>query len=110
MITVKEYLDATGRSPYGEWFADLDPVAAAKLTVAVVRIGQGNFSNVKSVGGGVLEYRIDFGPGYRVYFGRDGAQWVILLAGGTKKRQQRDIATAKTRWSDYKSRRQQDKR
>jgi putative addiction module killer protein len=63
---------------------------------------QGNFSNVKSVGEGVLDYKIDFGPGYRVYFGRDGDTIVILLTGGTKKRQQRDIAAAHGYWQDYK--------
>jgi putative addiction module killer protein len=63
---------------------------------------QGNFSNVKTVGEGVLEYRIGFGPGYRVYFGRDGDTVVILLTGGTKKRQQRDIETAHAYWRDYK--------
>ena len=106
MLDVREYLDATGRSPFGEWFADLDAPAAAKVTVAVARIEQGNLSNVKTVGEGVLEYRIDFGPGYRVYFGRDGEVLVILLAGGTKKRQQRDIETARARWADYRQRRQ----
>ena len=65
---------------------------------------QGNLSNVKSIGEGVLEYRIDFGPGYRVYFGRDGEVLVILLTGGTKKRQQRDIEAARARWADYKQR------
>ena len=54
------------------------------------------------LGEGVLEYRIDFGPGYRVYFGRDGEVLVVLLTGGTKKRQQRDIETAKEYWRDYK--------
>jgi putative addiction module killer protein len=68
----------------------------------VARLGQGNFSNVKSVGGSVLELRIDFGPGYRVYFGRDSETLVILLTGGTKKRQQRDIGAAHTYWQDYK--------
>ena len=63
---------------------------------------QGNLSNAKTVGEGVLEYRIDFGPGYRVYFGRDGEALVILLMGGTKKRQQRDINTAQACWRDYK--------
>jgi len=57
---------------------------------------------VKPVGEGVLEYKIDFGPGYRVYFGRDGEQLVILLTGGTKKRQQRDIENAAAYWRDYK--------
>ena len=70
----------------------------------LARIEQGNLSNVKGVGQGVLEYRLDFGPGYRVYFGRDGEVLVILLAGGTKKRQQRDIEAAQARWVDYKQR------
>lgn len=65
---------------------------------------QDNFSNVKGVGTGVYEYRIDFGPGYRNYFGKDGDQLVILLAGGTKKRQGADIAAAKEFWQDYKQR------
>ncbi|MFZ1141685.1 MAG: type II toxin-antitoxin system RelE/ParE family toxin [Candidatus Sulfotelmatobacter sp.] len=86
-----EFLDANGRSPYGEWFDGLNAQAAAKVAVSVTRIGQGNFSNVKGVGGGVHEYRLDFGPGYRIYFGKDGDLLVILLGGGTKKRQQRDI-------------------
>jgi putative addiction module killer protein len=73
--------------------------------VAVARLEQGNLSNVKTVGEGVLEYRIDWGPGYRLYFGRDGNVLVILLSGGTKKRQQRDIETAKALWADYKRRR-----
>ncbi len=74
------------------------------MTIALIRIGQGNLSNVKGVGSGVLEYKIDFGPGYRVYFGKDGETIVILLAGGTKKRQQRDIEDAQVRWQDYKDR------
>ena len=75
---------------------------SAKVTRAIVRLEQGNFSNVKSVGAGVFEYRIDFGPGYRVYFGQDGQTLVILLTGGTKKRQQRDIDAAHAYWQDYK--------
>ena len=73
--------------------------------MAIARLGQGNLSNVKGVGEGVLEYRINFGPGYRVYFGRDGNELVILLTGGTKKRQQRDIAMAIELWADYRRRR-----
>jgi putative addiction module killer protein len=75
---------------------------APGLRVPLARMEQGNFSNAKGVGEGVLEYKIDFGPGYRVYFGRDGDTIVILLTGGTKKRQQRDIDTAKAYWRDYK--------
>jgi putative addiction module killer protein len=76
-------------------------------TVALARLERGNLSNAKGVGEGVLEYRIDWGPGYRVYFGRDGDTLVILLTGGTKKRQARDIEAAKTHWADYKRRRKQ---
>jgi len=72
------------------------------VTTALYRLGLGNFSNVKGVGSGVFEYRIDFGPGYRVYFGKDGEQIVILLCGGTKLRQQNDITIAKKYWLDYK--------
>jgi len=81
------------------------PTARAKVTVAIARLEQGNLSNVKGVGEGVLEYRINFGPGYRVYFGRDGNELVILLTGGTKKRQQRDIQAAIELWADYRRRR-----
>jgi putative addiction module killer protein len=104
MPLIREYVDAPGRSPFAEWFEDLDARAAAKVTVALARIETGNLSNVKGVGGGVLEYRIDWGPGYRVYFGRDGATLVILLAGGTKSRQQRDVEAAQERWAAYRRR------
>jgi putative addiction module killer protein len=96
------YVTLGGYAPFADWFEDLNLAARAKGTRAVARLGQGNFSNVKSVGGGVLELRIDFGPGYRVYFGREGETLVILLTGGTKKRQQRDIDTAHSYWQDYK--------
>lgn len=107
MIEVRLYVDLSGRAPFEHWFAALDAAAAAKVTAAVARIEQGNLSNVKGVGSGVLEYRIDFGPGYRLYFGRDGDVLVILLGGGTKKRQDTDIDRAKTRWADYKHRRRE---
>jgi len=103
-VAVLEYLDPAGHSPYADWFDRLNAPAAAKVVVAVARLAQGNFSNVKAVGGGVMEYKIDFGPGYRVYFGKDGDRLVILIGGGTKARQQNDIRTAQARWSDYKQR------
>ena len=99
-----EYLDGDGESPFAAWFGELDARAAAKVTVALSRIERGAVSNVKGVGEGVLEFRIDFGPGYRIYFGRDGERLIILLAGGTKRRQDEDIADAKARWSNYKAR------
>jgi len=103
-VDVLEYLTSEGESPFGLWFGGLDPQAAAKVTIALIRVGQGNLSNVKGVGSGVFEYVLDWGPGYRLYLGKDGDQMVILLAGGTKKRQQQDIADAKARWQDYKDR------
>ena len=104
LLDVREYLEEDGSSPFADWCARLDATAAAKITVVLARSEQGNLSNVKGVGEGVLEYRLDVGPGYRVYFGRDGDVLVILLAGGTKKRQQRDIEDAQARWTDYKRR------
>ena len=104
VIEVCEYLDRSGRSPFGNWFDQLEPTAAARVAVALTRIGLGNTSNVKSVGAGVVEYRIDYGPGYRIYFGRDGGTLVILLAGGSKKGHPKDVRDAKARWSDYKER------
>jgi putative addiction module killer protein len=73
------------------------------------RIEQGNFSRAKGVGAGVFESTIDFGLGYRVYFGKDGDTIVILLGGGTKKRQPRYIALAHERWADYKQRKIREK-
>src|ERR1700730_2888374 len=104
MSDVREYNDRDGRSPYAAWFNRLNAQAAAKVTTSLTRLAQGNFSNVKGVGTGVFECRIDFGPAYRVYFGKDGERLVILLGGGTKKRQQQDIETALVRWQDYKRR------
>lgn len=102
MLEIRYFAAAGGSQPFADWFTDLEPVARAKVTRAIARMEQGNLSNVKSVGEGVLEFRIDFGPGYRVYFGRDGDTLVILLTGGTKKRQQRDIQAAQAFWKDYK--------
>src|SRR5712691_11196949 len=94
VLVVRYYETADGHSPFAEWFAELDPIARAKVAAAIARMEQGNLSRVKSVGQGVLEYKI--------YFGRDGEQLVILLIGGTKKRQQRDIKDATAYWRDYK--------
>jgi putative addiction module killer protein len=99
-----EYLDEAGKSPFGAWFNALAPQPAAKITAALVKLEQGNLSNVKGVGAGVMEHRVDTGPGYRIYFGRDGNTLIVLLAGGTKRRQQKDIEAAEARWSTYKAR------
>ncbi len=104
MVEVREYLDQAGPSPFATWSDRLNREAAAKVAAALARIQQCNFFSAKGVGAGVYEYRIDFGPGYRIYFGKDGDTLVILVGGGTKKRQQQDIATAQARWQDYKQR------
>lgn len=109
MLTVREFLARDGSSPFANWFAGLDATAAAKITTVARRLEMGNFSNVKGVGAGVFEYKVDFGPGYRVYFGKDGDTVVILLGGGTKKTQNRDIGIAHERWQDYKNRKAEEK-
>jgi putative addiction module killer protein len=103
MLEIRYYVAANGHQPFAEWFADLDPIVRAKVARVIARMEQGNLANVKSVGEGVLEYKIDFGPGYRIYFARDGDTLLILLTGGTKKRQQRDIDAAHAYWQDYKT-------
>lgn len=97
-----EYLTPVGISPFGRWFDRLDATAAAKVQTALVRLQLGNTSSVKALGAGISEVKIDFGPGYRVYFAREGERIVVLLGGGTKKRQDRDIAEAKAAWATYK--------
>ena len=107
MFEIREYLDETGKSAFADWFKGLDARAAAKVATVLARIEAGNLSEVKSVGAGVLERRIHFGPGYRIYFAREGNKLIILLGGGTKQRQQRqhrDIEQAKRRWMDYRQR------
>ena len=104
VITIREYLDPKGQSPFAKWFKSLNAQAAAKVTTSLVRIEQGNFSNTKGVGAGVYECRIDFGPGYRVYFAKDGDMLVILIGGGRKKRQNEDIIAAHDCWDNYKKR------
>jgi len=103
-IRVHEYLDERGHSPYAAWFNSLDAPAAAKVTAALYRLEMGNFSNVKGVGAGVFERTIDFGPGYRIYFGKAGQELVILLGGSSKRRQSAAIAAAQERWQDYRHR------
>jgi len=104
MIELRGYIDENGNKPFADWLEDLDAPAAAKVTIALTRMERGNFSNAKGVGAGVYEYKIDFGPGFRIYFGKDGDRLVILIGGGSKRSQQKDIASAHTRWAAYKRR------
>jgi len=98
---IKEYLE-TRNSPFAEWFDSLDAVTAARVDKYIRRLEAGNFGAAKPLQEGVSELKLDFGPGYRVYFGRDGKTIIILLGGGTKRHQSADIATAIERWKRYK--------
>jgi len=103
-MELREYLDQNGVSPFEKWFGSINRPTAAKVTLALTRLRRGNTGPVKSLGGGVHELKIHFGPGYRVYFANYGDEIVVLLAGGSKKRQSQDIDKAKARWKVYKTR------
>ena|SRR5438445_6936196 len=98
---IREYAEA-GRSPFAEWFNGLDAVTAARVDRYFRRLEAGNFGAAKPLLEGVFELRLDFGPGCRVYYGREGRAIIILLGGGSKRRQDADIAAAVQRWSRYK--------
>jgi putative addiction module killer protein len=102
-----EEFETNGHSPFGTWFDKLDSVPAAKIVIALTRLKLGQHSNIKSVGD-VKEYKINFGPGYRIYFGIDGNNLIILLCGGDKKTQVKDIEKAKKYWQDYKDRKKKE--
>lgn len=102
MKTPVRYVAPDGKEPFTEWLLELrDRMVRARILVKIDRLAQGNASNIDSVGEGVHELKMDFGPGYRVYFGNDDPL-VILLAGGDKSSQSRDIKKAKEYWNDYK--------
>lgn len=102
-LNVVEYVREDGSNPYRAWFDSLHAQSAAKVATAVVRLELGNLSRVKWIGT-IGECRIDWGPGYRIYLGKDGDRLIILLGGGTKQRQQTDIERAKAMWAEYKTR------
>lgn len=107
MPELREYVGPAGVSEFGRWFDGLDAFAAAKVSIALVRLGEGNTSNLKGIGEGVAELRIHFGPGYRVYLGADGPELLVLLRGGTKRNQPSDIRMARRDWRSYKAARKQ---
>ena len=104
MIQAEEFVTDEDVSPFRRWFDSLDGQAAAWVAIAIDRLGEGNTSNAKALGEGVSELRINRGPGYRIYFGWDSKVLVILLGGGTKRRQQSDVVTALRHWRTYKAR------
>lgn len=102
-IQVEEYIRGDGSAPYSEWFNTLDAPAAAKVAIAKLRMEMGNTTSIKWFQG-IGEYRIDWGPGYRLYLAQDGDTLIVLFGGGTKKTQPKDIETAKRLHSEYKAR------
>ena len=106
---IRVYETKDGKRPFDNWLRRLrDSRARQKVRARIARVRLGNFGDYRSVGAGVSEIRIDYGPAYRVYFGRDGDEVVILLIGGDKRTQDADIETAKKYWDDYKSRNTED--
>jgi len=109
-IEFTEYVDANGSSPFAKWFDALDAVAAAKVRVYITRVELGNYSNVEPIGDGLSEIKIDYGPGYRVYFHKEKEILLLLLGGSSKKGQQKAIDAAKLAWKSYDSSRKQSAR
>jgi len=99
---IRYFTDTAGRCPYAEWFDRLDPKARYTLMARIDRLTGGNPGRVNAVGEGVHELKIDLGPGYRIYFANDADTILVILAGGTKRRQSQDIARAKDYWRLWK--------
>ena len=104
-IELRYYQTVAGEQPFVEWLRGLkDRQARARIEARIARVAVGNFGDTEPVGEGVLELRIDWGPGYRVYFARLGQVVVLLLCGGDKRTQQKDIDRAKAYFEDYRAR------
>lgn len=103
MYDVIEYVDDENQCPFRQWIESLNNPAATRAAIATARMEEGNLGDHHGVGQGVFEHRIHSGPGYRIYFGRDGDKLIVLLGGGTKRRQNRDIKNAQRIWAAYKA-------
>ena len=101
MIAVVHYVGDDGADYFDQWLRRQSPDTRGRIQTRIDRVELGNLGDHKSVGKGVFELRVHFGPGYRVYFGRDGDALVVLLGAGTKRRQGRDVVTAQSRWAAY---------
>lgn len=101
-LRVVHYVTNDGKDTFDAWFRRQPIQTRARVQTRIDRLELGNFGDCKSVGGGVSELRVNFGPGYRIYFGRKGAELVILLGGGTKARQSRDIERSRRYWEAFK--------
>jgi putative addiction module killer protein len=104
-MEIREYVSRDGKAIFTEWLEGIrDWQARAEIRTRIDRLELGNFGDCKPLGVGIHELRIHYGPGYRVYFGNMGKHIVLLLCGGSKASQQRDIKRAKEFWNDYRSR------
>jgi putative addiction module killer protein len=104
-MEIFQYQTADGRKPVADWLESLrDPTASARIAARLQRLTLGLRGDWKSIGAGVFELRIDFGPGYRVYYAQHGNDWIVLLCGGHKRTQTRDIERAHEYWKDYQAR------
>jgi putative addiction module killer protein len=105
VIEVRHYVDRAGNDVFDEWLSGLpDARAQAKVAARINRLAAGNFGDCKPLRGGIWELRVDWGPGYRVYYGMIARACVLLLCGGDKRKQSRDISRAQQLWKDYKER------
>jgi putative addiction module killer protein len=104
-IEVRRYQTTAGRIPVSDWLDGLrDRAARLRIVARLDRLTENLRGDWKSVGGGVCELRVDYGPGYRVYYAQDGVSLILLLCGGTKRKQDKDIEKAHEYWKDYKAR------
>jgi putative addiction module killer protein len=101
--TVEHYLTPQGKCPFRDWFDNLSDIkTAAILERRITRLELGNFGNCEPVGAGLFEQKIDYGPGYRIYFGKTANKIILLLLGGDKSTQREDILKAQHYWQDFK--------
>jgi putative addiction module killer protein len=101
-LTIREYVAPQGKNPFREWLKNLDMRIQARVQARVLRFESGNLGDHKNLWDGVWEARLDFGPGYRLYFARDGNAVILLLAGGDNASQSKDVTAAKRYWQDFR--------
>lgn len=102
LFRIREYIKENGANPFREWLNSLDIKTKARVQIRILRVEQGNLGDYKNLSDGVFELRLHFDSGIRMYFARDGANIILLLAGGDKGSQRKDIANAKSYWSKYR--------
>lgn len=105
MFQTLQYQREDGSRPFLEWFSGLrDKLTQTRILARLSQIESGNLGDWAPVGDGVIEFRLHFGPGFRIYAGRSGTSWIVLLCGGDKSSQVKDIHKAKQLWSEWKRR------